>query len=144
MLIYIREICQYINKVSKPDSDREIRIFPDEDIDEWFTRIAKDGKFSTLQVESFERLITEVSDSYSHARYMPEPYSHRNLDTLRINCGRILERIRATANRKEKKKKKPKAAQQALQFMRTATQTAGKQLSVFRQTSRAEEHQKLL
>ena len=70
--------------VRKPKKS-EICIEPNEDVEEWFSRIAKDGKFSTLQVESFERLVTEVSDNYSHARFMPEPYNHRHLDTLRVN-----------------------------------------------------------
>ena len=60
------------------------------------------------------------------------------------NCDEILRRVRNASKRKEQKRKKPKAAKQALQFMQKATQSAGKQLSVFRQNSRAEEHQKLL
>ena len=135
-------------------------IEPEEGVCDWYSRITAEGKFSSLQVESFEKLVTQVSDGYLHARYQPEPFYFKNLKEIRENCDEIMKKIKVVAKRKEKVRKKPKvrieynfsfffilkfkAAQQALQFMRTATQSAGKQLSVFRQNSRAEEHQKLL
>ena len=75
---------------------------------------------------------------------MPEKYTHRSLEILNENCEKVLDRILMSNNRKEKKKKKPRVAQQAWNTVKTMTHSAGKQLSVFRQNSRPEEHQKLL
>merc|ERR1712130_736853 len=106
---------------------RGLRILQTEDVELWFSRIAKDGKFSTLQVDSFERLVKSVADGYSRARYMAEEFTYRNLRELQDNCDEILRRVRNASKRKEQKRKKPKAAKQALQFMQKATQSAGKQ-----------------
>ena len=83
-------------------------IEPEEGVCDWYSRITAEGKFSSLQVESFEKLVTQVSDGYLHARYQPEPFYFKNLKEIRENCDEIMKKIKVVAKRKEKVRKKPK------------------------------------
>ena len=90
------------------NSNSELVIQPEEGVCDWYSRITAEGKFSSLQVESFEKLVTQVSDGYLHARYQPEPFYFKNLKEIRENCDEIMKKIKVVAKRKEKVRKKPK------------------------------------
>ena len=90
------------------NSNSELVIQPEEGVCDWYSRITAEGKFSSLQVESFEKLVTQVSDGYLHARYQPEPFYLKNLKEIRENCDEIMKKIKVVAKRKEKVRKKPK------------------------------------
>ena len=56
-------------------SPDDIKINPKESLINWYKRITMPGKYSTLQVDSFERLINNIQHLYTHARHLPEPFT---------------------------------------------------------------------
>lgn len=121
----------------------DIRILPQETISAWFERITLPGKYSTLQVDSFQRIVKNIQDHYTHARHLPEPFTAKHVEDIMDSITKLMEKINLETKKRAKKKNKKKMTrpEQAMRFVQHVTETA----SQFNPLSRrSEEHQKLL
>ena len=121
----------------------DIKLLPQEAISAWYKRITQPGKYSTLQVDSFERLVNNMQHLYTHARHLPEPFTLKHVEQTQETILKIMEKITIETKKRRKKKDKKKMTrpEQAMRFVQHVTETASQFNPLAR---RSEEHQKLL